>query len=313
MPTFTIGVLSQNANFNHGQTATWYFHLFLVSAAVKDTSVNGLEGLNINWEAPFNFDKYVVGFRYHLGNLKKVPESLFAKRSIETTGVEGVATVDADYNINSKVISADAKWVAKGRDLEARAKANSEDRVTEIGLSTSQDVEGKKVLLSADYNLQKKKLAGSAKVTIDDTTAEVKYDNVDKDAVLKVSHKVDAKNTVEPSISLKSGHMTYGWTRAWNGGSVETVYNPGETVDVTWKDTGANGKSGMWWWMLYLFPILITTESYLCFMSWSNNIILPQLFLLFLLFFSGVWNTKASIPVDDHAATTVSFSRDWKY
>jgi len=238
-----------------------------VSAAVKDTSVNGLEGLNINWEAPFNFDKYVVGFRYHLGNLKKVPESLFAKRSIETTGVEGTATVDADYNINSKVISADAKWVAKGRDLEARAKANSEDRVTEIGLSTSQDVEGKKVLLSADYNLQKKKLAGSAKVTIDDTTAEVKYDNVDKDAVLKVSHKVDAKNTVEPSISLKSGHMTYGWTRAWNGGSVETVYNPGETVDVTWKDNGAN----------------------------------------------GVWNTKASIPVDDHAATTVSFSRDWKY
>jgi len=43
-----------------------------VSAAVKDTQVDGLAGLNINWEAPFNFDKYVVGFRYHLGNLKKV-------------------------------------------------------------------------------------------------------------------------------------------------------------------------------------------------------------------------------------------------
>ena len=39
---------------------------------MKDTQVDGLAGLNINWEAPFNFDKYVVGFRYHLGNLKKV-------------------------------------------------------------------------------------------------------------------------------------------------------------------------------------------------------------------------------------------------
>jgi hypothetical protein len=53
---------------------------------------------------------------------------------------------------------------------------------------------------------------------------------------------VDDRNTVEPSISLKSGHMTYGWTRALNGGgSVQAVYNPGETVDVTWKDNGANG------------------------------------------------------------------------
>ncbi len=238
-----------------------------VSAAVKDTSVNGLEGLNINWEAPFNFDKYVVGFRYHLGNLKKVPESLFAKRSFETSGVEGTATIDADYNVNSKLLSADAKWKASSRDLEARARGNNQDRVTEVGLTTSQNIEGKKVILSADYNLLNKKLEGAAKVTVDDTTAEVKYDNKDRDAVLTVSHKVDASNTVEPSISLKTGHMTYGWTRNWNGGSVQAVYNPGETVDVTWKDDGAN----------------------------------------------GVWNTKASIPVDDHASTTVSFSRDWKY
>ena len=69
---------------------------------------------------------------------------------------------------------------------QARAKANNEDRVTEVGLTTSQNVEGKKVILSADYNLLKKRLASSAKVTVDDTTAQVNYDNVDRDAVLKV-------------------------------------------------------------------------------------------------------------------------------
>ena len=58
--------------------------------------------------------------------------------------------------------------------------------MTEVGLTTSQNVEGKKVILSADYNLLKKRLASSAKVTVDDTTAQVNYDNVDRDAVLKV-------------------------------------------------------------------------------------------------------------------------------
>ena len=35
----------------------------------------------------------------------------------------------------------------------------------------------------------KKKLGGSAKVSVDDTTVELGYDNVDKDAKLKVSQK----------------------------------------------------------------------------------------------------------------------------
>ena len=84
-----------------------------ISASVKDTSVNGLEGLNINWEAPFKLDDYVVGFRYALGNIKKAPESLFAKRSYDTPVVEGSATVDVDYNLDSKVFAVESRWVSK--------------------------------------------------------------------------------------------------------------------------------------------------------------------------------------------------------
>lgn len=68
-----------------------------VSASVKETSVNGLEGLNINVAAPFKFQDYVVGFKYALGNIKRAPESLFAKRSFDTS--EGQFTVDSDYTI----------------------------------------------------------------------------------------------------------------------------------------------------------------------------------------------------------------------
>lgn len=88
-----------------------------ISASIKDTTVNGVEGLNINWVAPFKFDDYVVGFRYALGNLKKAPESLFAKRTYDTPIIEGAATVDVDYNLDSKVFAVESKWVGKGKNF----------------------------------------------------------------------------------------------------------------------------------------------------------------------------------------------------
>ena len=58
-----------------------------------------------------------------------------------------------------------------------------------VGASATQVIEGKNVLLTGNYNLLKKKASGTAKVTVDSTTVEVAYDNVDKDAKLTVAHK----------------------------------------------------------------------------------------------------------------------------
>ena len=73
--------------------------------------------------------------------------------------------------------------------IELTAKGDSKDKLVAVGASTTQTIEGKNVLLSGSYNLLKKKLGGSAKVSVDDTTVELGYDNVDKDAKLKVSQK----------------------------------------------------------------------------------------------------------------------------
>lgn len=74
-----------------------------MTASVKDTTVNGIEGLNVKISAPFKFQDYVVGFKYALGDLKRAPESLFAKRSFDTAG-EGSVTVDTDYNLENQVL-----------------------------------------------------------------------------------------------------------------------------------------------------------------------------------------------------------------
>lgn len=90
-----------------------YFYLQSISATIKDTNVDGVEGLNIEWAAPFKFDDYVVGFRYALGNLRKAPESLFAKKSYDTPVIEGAATIEMDYVLDSKLLKVDSKFVSK--------------------------------------------------------------------------------------------------------------------------------------------------------------------------------------------------------
>jgi hypothetical protein len=90
-----------------------YLFFQSIAATVKDTNVDGVEGLNIQWAAPFKFDDYVVGFRYALGNMRKSPQSLFAKRTYETPVIEGAATIDMDYVLDSKVLSVESKFVSK--------------------------------------------------------------------------------------------------------------------------------------------------------------------------------------------------------
>jgi len=237
-----------------------------LSASVKDTSVNGIEGLNLKWSAPFKIQNYDVGFKYSLGDFKKVPDSLFAKRSFDTNG-DGVATVDADYNFADKTVGVAAKWVSDKLGVTFGATGNTKDRVTEVSASSTQKLNGNQVTVEGRFNRLENKLDVSTKAAVDDITAQIDYDSKDRNPVLSVSYKVDAKNVITPAVSLKDGDMSYRWNRKINGGEVDAKFHPGDNVEVEWKDNGSN----------------------------------------------GVWSTKANIPVNNHAATKVSFSREWNY
>jgi hypothetical protein len=235
-----------------------------ITASIKDTSVNGIDGFNIKWSAPFKFQDYVVGFRTTLGDLRRAPEELFAKRSFSTGG-DGIATIDADYNIESRRLNFNTKWTNNKVDLAA--EGNSEDKITSVSANAKQTIGGNDFNFGAAYDMIKRVVTGSTEIQVDDTTVGIEYDNSARDPVLAVSHKLDDTNTVEPTISLKSGEMTYGWTRKIKGGNLGTRLHPGDKIDVTWEDNGA----------------------------------------------SGVWTTKAEVPLDNAANTKVSFSRDWTY
>jgi len=211
-----------------------------LSASVKDTSVNGLEGLNLKWTVPFKVQDYTVGFKYSLADLKKVPDSLFAKRSFDAGN--GVATVNADYDIADKTLGVCTNWSSEKDGVSIGISANSKDRVTEVRASTAPTIGGNKVDIKGTWDRIKNSVGLSTKTTVDDITAQVDYDTTDKNPVLSVSYKLDANNVVTPAVSLKDGEMSYRWNRKINGGNIDAKLKPGNTLDVEWQDNGSNGQ-----------------------------------------------------------------------
>eukprot|EP01038_Epipyxis_sp_PR26KG_P008366 gene8366-11320_t len=212
-----------------------------VSASIKDTSVSGLEGFNVNLAAPFKINDFIVGFNYKLGNLNKLPETLFAKKTFDTVG-DGSATVEANFNLEDNALDVATKWDSDKYGLSLNAEANTNDKLKSVGFEKDVDFDGNKVTLVGSYNLLKKKLFGSAKVNVDKGSAKLSYDTENQDPSLEVSYDVDSSNSIAPELSLKTGSIAYGWNRKWTGGSLKTKLYPGDKVAFEWKDDGASGS-----------------------------------------------------------------------
>jgi hypothetical protein len=207
-----------------------------------DAMVNGIEGLNVKWEVPFKVDEYVVGFKYSLSELKRAPQTLFAKRKFEVND-DMSANIDAEFNVADKTLEVAMDWVSDKAGIALSALADSKEMLKKVGASTSNSFSGFNIDLSGKYNLLSKVTDVTGKLKKDDTTASVKYNTDDKDILLSVNHDLDSRNSLEPQISLTTGDITYGWTRKWNGGSLNSKYHPGDKAEFKWID---NGVSGTW-------------------------------------------------------------------
>lgn len=206
-----------------------------------DTTVNGVDGLNLKWEVPFKVDDYVVGFKYSMSELKKAPQTLFAKRTIGM-GDDSRATVSAEFDVASKNLQVATSWMSDKVGLAVNALADSKEMLKKVGASTSRAVGDFNLDLEGKYDMLKKSTDFSGKLSRDDTSAEVTYNTDDRDVVLNVEHNLDASNSVEPSISLTTGDVTYGYTRKWDGGALSSTYHPGDRADFKWTDRGTSGS-----------------------------------------------------------------------
>jgi len=194
----------------------------------------------LNIAAPFKFQDYVVGFKYALGDLKKAPEALFAKRSFETGG-DGKVNVDTEYNLIENTLNVAAKWTSDHFGLSLAADGDNKQRLRNVEVSKTMPLRDNQLSLSAAYDLLLKKISSSANIKADQTSVDLKYDSEDRDPVLSVSRSLDANNEISPSIALRSGEMSYGYKRNWNGGSLAGKLFPGDKVALEWKDNGAQG------------------------------------------------------------------------
>jgi len=210
-----------------------------------NTNVDGVNGLNLNWEVPFKVDDYVVGFRYRLNELKKYPETLFAKKTLDIA--DGQATVDADLNIDGKTLNVAAKWVSDklvdGLKTTLHLEGNNKDMLTSVGAEVVKDVDGNNVELKGHYQLSDQKANLGAKINRDKSTAKVSFNTGDEDLQIELSHDLDANNAPKGSYSTKTGEIAYGWTRKWNGGELDGTYHPGNggKAVLEWTDKGSRG------------------------------------------------------------------------
>ncbi len=99
-----------------------------VSASIKDTSINGVEGLNLNVVIPYKFQDYLFGLKYTVGDFRKLPDQLFARKSFDTP-LDGVVTFDTELSVEDKRLGLNVDWDSEALDFRASASVDSIDRL----------------------------------------------------------------------------------------------------------------------------------------------------------------------------------------
>lgn len=181
-----------------------------------------------------------------MGNLNKIPESVFARKSFDTVA-DGKLSVSADYCIAGNTAKISSSWFSDAFGLTVGASGNTKDLVTEVRAQKDTIVAGNRYSVSAAYDLLKKVGTGAASVDIDhNTLVRVTGSSDTLDPVLSITRSLDKQNDVTPSISLKTGKLSYAWKRNWVGGSLLAKLHPSaadKRLELEWKD---EGSSGVW-------------------------------------------------------------------
>lgn len=215
-----------------------------VSVAVKESNIDGgLEGLDLNWAGVYKVNDFTLGFKYALDAIRDRPQAIYLKKSFDTF-LSGRLNIETEYNLPKNTFSVVSDWVVDSYGLILSAAGDAKNKLTKFSLQKSEnDVFGAdKLVVKAEYDLDDCNAALTSIYTKGDTGIKLAVDSKALDTEVTVSHSVE-DNTFSPSVSLKTGSVSYGWLRKWEGGSLDSKLNLGEKLTMTWKD---EAKTGVW-------------------------------------------------------------------
>ena len=129
------------------------------------------------------------------------------------------------------------------------------------------------------------------------TNAVLEFSQVDKDAKLTINHNVDDANTISPSLSLKSGYLTYTWLHLFgDGATLKTKLDPFNVSRKKYYSSllsiCSNGV-----FSIYSFSCMVQEVD----LEWSD----PGK--------GGSWVTKANVPLKEPKTATLSFKRKFSF
>ena len=153
--------------------------------SLQDTSVSGLEGLNMNAVFPFKFDKYIVGFKHSLCNFDRAPSSLFARRSFDT-GAVGIATVDAELDTRQNIATINANWISPSLGLEVNVAGNSKTAVDTVCVQARQQLQGLDCDALAAYDVRSSAVNTHIGVSNSVTDVYLSYDTASRNPQVSV-------------------------------------------------------------------------------------------------------------------------------
>jgi hypothetical protein len=214
---------------------------------VKDTSVSSIEAANLQGEVETKVtDQITAGGSYEQTSAKFAPKSLFT-RWVSKGG--DPLEVTATYNVASNSAEVDVEYEKSGTTLEASLDSARRGFVSAASLTRTVSVEGRDVTVTPAYDFGSKVASVKAVLGLSsDTDVELNLDSNDVsnresiDGSLTISHAIDAKNSIKPTFSLKSGDVDYEFTRKLDGDAELNVKaTPGKDVNIDWDDAGSNG------------------------------------------------------------------------
>lgn len=93
--------------------------------------------------------------------------------------------MDAEYESSNNLVSVAAKWVSDKLKLAVGLEGNTQDKITNVEVTSNEDLNGNKLKTTLGYDLQNQRMHGTAALAHDDTTVQIAYDTEDADPVVR--------------------------------------------------------------------------------------------------------------------------------